>query len=190
MRLLLIAAQGAGKGTQAQRLSKTFGIEHISSGDLLRKALTEGTAIGMAAAEYLERGDLAPDHLIFELIFDRMMAASARGGYILDGFPRNRKQAEQARRVAVEAGVAVNAAIYIHVSHDESIRRLLGRASREGRADDQVAIIEHRLEVFERETLPLVDFYDSLCLLIRIDGERPVEVVAEDIVERLNKPTV
>lgn len=91
--------------------------------------------------------------------------------------------------MAVEAGVAVNAAIYIQVSHDESIRRLLGRASREGRADDKVEIIEHRLEVFDRETLALVDFYDSLGVPVRIDGERPVDTVVEDIVERLSKLT-
>jgi adenylate kinase len=187
MRLLLLAAPGAGKGTQARRLSEIYGIEHISSGELLRRAVAEGTTIGAAAAAYLERGDLVPDNLIFDLILDRVIAASARGGYILDGFPRNRKQAEEARRVAVQAGVGINAAIYIHVTRDESMRRLLGRSSLEGRADDQQAIIEHRIEVFERETLPLIDFYDSLGLLVRINGEQPVDRVTEDIVERLSK---
>jgi adenylate kinase len=187
MRLLLLAAPGGGKGTQARRLSEIYGIEHISSGDLLRQAVAEGTPIGAEAEAYLERGDLVPDNLIFDLILDRVRAASLRGGYILDGFPRNREQAERARRVAVEAGVAINAAIYIHVSRDESIRRLLGRSSLEGRADDHEAIIEHRMQVFERETLPLVDFYDSLGLLIRIDGEQPVDRVTEDIVGQLSR---
>jgi adenylate kinase len=190
MRLLLLAAPGAGKGTQAGRLSEMYGIEHISSGELLRQAIAEGTPAGTEAAAYVGRGDLVPDNLIFNLIFDRMLEANTRGGYILDGFPRNRQQAERARRIALEAGAAVNATIFLAVSHDESVNRLLGRSSREGRADDEEAVIAHRLEVFERETLPLVDFYDSLGLLIRIDGEQPVDQVTRDIVEGLGKLAV
>src|SRR5579859_3917732 len=133
MRLLLLAPPGAGKGTQAGRLSKHFGIEHISTGDLLRTAVAEGSPLGRAAQRYVEAGDLVPDDLIIEMVRDRVVAASRKGGYILDGFPRTLAQAEQARRIAQESGVAVQDAVYLDVSHDESVRRMLGRASQEGR---------------------------------------------------------
>jgi adenylate kinase len=187
MRLLLLAPPGAGKGTQARRLSEIYGIEHISSGELLRQAVAQGTPIGAAAAEYLDRGDLVPDNLIFEVIFDRVLAANERGGYVADGFPRNREQAVRARRIALDAGAAVDATIYLEVSRDELMRRLLGRAGEEERADDNKAVIEHRIDVFERETRPLVDFYDELGLLVRIDGDQPVDRVTEDIVAGLSK---
>jgi adenylate kinase len=187
MRLLLLAAPGAGKGTQARRLSEIYQVEPISSGELLRQAVKEGTPVGTAAAAYLERGDLVPNELIFELILDRVKAAAAQGGYILDGFPRNRGQAERARKVALDAGVEAEAAIYLDVGHEESIRRMLGRSSQEGRADDQEAVVRHRLEVFDRETLPLVDFYRDLGLLIQVDGEQSADRVTDEIVERLSR---
>jgi adenylate kinase len=186
MRLLLLAPPGAGKGTQAERLSKHFGIEHISTGDLLRKAVTEGTPVGETVRGDVERGDLVPDDIIIDLIRDRVIAASARGGYVLDGFPRNLRQAEQARKIAIELGVAIQVAIYLQVSREELIRRLLGRADQEGRSDDKERVILHRLEVFEKETLPLVDFYDNLRLLVRVDGEQTVDRVTEEIIERLS----
>jgi adenylate kinase len=189
MRLLLVAPPGAGKGTQADRLSAHFGIEHISTGDLLRQAVADGTPLGHAVKGYLERGDLVPDTVIFDMILDRVVAASAKGGYLLDGFPRTLEQAEQARRIALDLGVAVQAAIYLEVSHDESIRRLLGRAGQQGRADDNEATILHRLEVFEKETLPLVAFYQTRGLLMRIDGERPVDQVTADILDGLARLT-
>jgi adenylate kinase len=187
MRLLLLAAPGAGKGTQARRLSERYGIEAISSGELLRQAVAADTPIGQAAAAYLERGDLVPNDLMFELILDRVKAAAARGGYILDGFPRNREQAERARKIALDEGVAANAAIYLDVSHDESIRRILGRSSQEGRTDDQEAVIRHRLEVFDTETLPLIDFYRDLGIVIEVDGEQLADRVTEQIVDHLSK---
>jgi adenylate kinase len=185
MRLLLLAPPGAGKGTQAERLSKHFGIEHISTGDLLREEVANGTPLGESVKEHLARGDLVPDDIIFDLIRERVVEASMRGGYLLDGFPRTLKQAEQARQAALELGVAIQAAIYLDVSHDESIRRLLGRAKQEGRVDDNEAVIRHRLDVFERETLPLLDFYGSRGLLVRINGEQPVDDVTAEILERL-----
>jgi adenylate kinase len=185
MRLLLLARPGAGKGTQAERLSKQFGIEHISTGDLLRKSVAEGTPLGEAVKGYLEHGDLVPDDVMIEMIRDRVVAASARGGYLLDGFPRNLRQAEQARTTALELGVAIHAAIYLHVSRDVSIRRILGRSGRKGRSDDNEQVILHRLEVFERETVPLTGFYAERALLVRIDGEQPIDRVTADILEHL-----
>jgi len=187
MRLLLLAPPGAGKGTQAQRLSKHFGIEHISTGELLRQEVAAGTPIGLAVAEYVKRGDLVPDEIIFALVVDRVIEASRRGGYILDGFPRNLRQAEQARKVALELGVQIEAAIYIEVSREVAIARLLGRSSDEGRDDDNMAVILHRLEVFERETMPVVAYYQSLGILVQVNGEQPPDQATADILDRLAK---
>ncbi len=185
MRLLLIAAPGAGKGTQAKRLSAHSGIEHISTGDLLRREVAARTPVGQAVKEYLERGDLVPDDVMMELIRERIIAATAAGGYILDGFPRNLRQAEHARGVALELGVAVQAAIYLQIDRDQAIQRLLNRARREGRSDDDEAVIRHRMDVFERETLPLVAFYDELGILVQVNAEPPPDQVTEEILERL-----
>ena len=185
MRLLLIAAPGAGKGTQAKRLSAHSGIEHISTGDLLRREVAARTPVGQAVKEYLERGDLVPDDVMMELIRERIIAATAAGGYILDGFPRNLRQAEHARGVALELGVAVQAAIYLQIDRDQAIQRLLNRARREGRSDDDEAVIHHRMDVFERETLPLVAFYDELGILVQVNAEPPPDQVTEEILERL-----
>src|ERR1700736_6354819 len=109
MRMLLLAPPGAGKGTQAEKLSEHFEIEHISSGELLRREVAAGTPLGRTAEAYLARGDLVPDDLVTEIVFPRMAEAAARGGYILDGFPRNLPQAKKSRRVALEMGMAVQA---------------------------------------------------------------------------------
>jgi adenylate kinase len=185
MRLLMLAPPGAGKGTQADRLSQRFGIEHISSGDLLRKEVAEATPVGMLAKSYLDQGDLVPDEVVMKMILDRIVDADTRGGYILDGFPRNLRQAERAYEVAKDLGLTLDAAIYLDVSHDESIRRLLDRHGTQGRADDSEATIRHRLEVFETATLPLLQYYLDRGVLIRINGEQPVDAVTEEILEAL-----
>ena len=149
MRLLLLAPPGAGKGTQAQRLSDHFHIEHISTGDCFGKRSPRARRSAGRSRSTSTAATLVPDDLIIEMIPQRVVDASARGGYLLDGFPRNLRQAEHARQTALELGVEIQAAIYLEVSHDEAIRRLLGRARQEGRTDDNEAVIRHRLEVFE-----------------------------------------
>ncbi len=156
MRLLLIGAPGAGKGTQAVRLAEHFGITHISSGDLLRVHISEGSAIGRAAQSYVARGDLVPDDLVIDMLREPVVAASEQGGYLLDGFPRTVDQAEAAYKVARELGVAVQVAAHLDVPRDDLVRRLLAR----GRgADDIPEVIAHRLDVYDEKTLPMLDYY-------------------------------
>jgi adenylate kinase len=185
MRLLMIAPPGAGKGTQAARISKHFGIEHIASGDLLRDEVRAGTELGKQAQVYLDRGDLVPDELVLAMVSARLLEASRKGGFVLDGFPRNLQQAEAAQRLFEESGASLDAVVYIDVDPDESLGRILGRAGQEGRSDDQEDTIRHRLDVFETLTKPLVKYYEDRGLLIRIDGKQPVDKVTEEILKQL-----
>jgi adenylate kinase len=132
MRLLLIGAPGSGKGTQAVRIAETLGITHISSGDLLRQHVTEGTAFGQQVQQYVSRGDLVPDQMVLDMLRKPIVAASEAGGYVLDGFPRTVEQAKVAYDTARALGVAVQIAIHLHVPTEELVRRLLAR----GRGSD------------------------------------------------------
>jgi adenylate kinase len=156
MRLLLIGAPGAGKGTQAVRLAEHFGITHISSGDLLRRHISEGSAIGRAAQLYVARGDLVPDDLVIDMLREPVVAASEQGGYLLDGFPRTVDQAEAAYRVARELRVAVQVAAHLDVPRDDLVQRLLARGRGAG---DTPEVIAHRLDVYGEKTLPMLDYY-------------------------------
>jgi adenylate kinase len=183
MRLLMVAPPGAGKGTQAKRLAEHYGIAHLASGDLLRKEVAAGTEIGRAAAAYLERGDLVPDDLVLKMLTIEVLGASADTGYVLDGFPRTLRQAEAAYQIARQfEDVTLQAVIHLEVGRDELRRRLLGRARAEGRADDDEATINHRLDVYDRETKPLLAFYAERGLVVNINGEQPIEKVFADIV--------
>ena len=185
MRLLLLAPPGAGKGTQAKRLSDYYGIESISSGELLRREVAKGTRCGRAAKDYLDRGDLVPDDLIRDIVVEQVKKADARGGFILDGYPRNLNQAKEASRLADDDRVGIDGAVYLEVSRDELLRRLLHRGETQSRSDDQEATIRHRLEVFDSETRPLLDYFRQRGLLIPVNGEQPVEKVTEDILNAL-----
>jgi adenylate kinase len=182
MRLLLLAYPGAGKGTQATRLAAYYGIEHLSSGALLRDAVAHGTKIGRIAADYLDRGDLVPDELVFDILSTRVLEAARHGGYVLDGFPRTLHQAEEAYSLAQSLeGVTLQAVVYLRVSKDELHARLRERAGREGRSDDTETGIAHRFEVFDAQTQPLLDFYANRGLLVDVNGEQTVEEVFADI---------
>ena len=184
MRMLLIGAPGAGKGTQAELISERFGIAHISSGDLLRRHVQENTTIGRAAKEYLARGDLVPDAIVMDMLRKPVVAASEAGGYVLDGFPRTVEQAKAAYETAHELGVAVEVAIYLDVPTDELTRRLLTR----GRGkDDTPDVIEHRLQVFDARTRPMLDYYAEREELVTVNGARPVPEVSWSITVQLQQ---
>jgi adenylate kinase len=186
VRLLLLAPPGAGKGTQAKRLSQHYGIEHISTGDLLRREVAAGTPLGRQAKQYLDRGDLVPDQLLRDIVVEHVTEADGRGGFLLDGYPRNLAQAEEARRLATERGIGVDAVVALDVSQDEARRRLLGRAGDQDRSDDRGTIIGRRLEVFEHATRPILDFYrDQGVPVITVDGEQPADQVTQEILEKL-----
>jgi adenylate kinase len=188
VRLLLVAYPGAGKGTQAAKLAAHYGIAHLSSGALLRAEVTQGTKIGLIAADYLKRGDLVPDELVIEMLAAPVLEAAGHGGYVLDGFPRTLRQAEEAYGVAQQIeGIELQAVVHLNVSQDELRHRLLVRAEQEGRSDDTDFAIAHRFKVFDAETQPLLGFYAGRGLLVEINGEQPVERVFADITAAIDR---
>ena len=184
MRLLLIGAPGAGKGTQAERLAQRFGIAHISSGDLLRQHVKDQTSLGQTIKSYVSKGDLVPDGVVMDMLRKPVVAAAAAGGYVLDGFPRTVEQAKASFPTARALGVEVQAAVHLDVAREELVRRLLAR--RRG-SDDTEAVIEHRLQVYEENTVPLLEYYAGREWMFTVDGAQPAEVVHSDIVGRLRR---
>jgi adenylate kinase len=186
MRILMIGAPGAGKGTQARRIADHFGLTAIATGELLREEMAAGTVVGRNAKSYVDRGDLVPDEMVIALTVARVVEAISNGGYVLDGYPRTLAQAEAAYRWATARGVTFDLAIYFDIGQDELIARLLERSQHEARTDDTEATIRHRLEVFERDTLPLVEFYQERGVLLRIDAVGHVDAVTERIFAELH----
>ncbi len=186
MRLLLIGPPGAGKGTQAIRLGDHLGVEHISSGELLRKHANEETGIGRTVKPLLDRGDLVPDGIVMDILRKPVEAASRRGGYILDGFPRTVAQAEAAYLVAREIGAWVQVALYLQVPRERLIERAMARGKAAGRTDDTLEVINHRLRVFDDLTLPLLDYYDNREILVTVDGDHSVDEVTATAIARLD----
>lgn len=182
MRLLLIGAPGAGKGTQAERLAARFGIAHISSGDLLRQHVRDQTSLGQTVQSYVDQGDLVPDAVVMDMLRKPVLAATR--GYVLDGFPRTVEQAKASYAVVRALGAEVQAAIHLEVPRAELIRRLLAR----GRgSEDAEAVVEHRLQVYLEKTVPLLEYYAGRELLFAVDGARPADAVHEDIAGRIMK---
>jgi adenylate kinase len=185
MRLLLIGAPGAGKGTQAELLAARFGIAHISSGDLLRQHVRDQTSLGQTVKSYLDRGDLVPDGLVMAMLVEPVLAATS--GYVLDGFPRTVEQAKASYAVVRPLGAEVQAAIHLDVPREELVRRLLAR----GRgSEDAEAVIDHRLQMYQEKTVPLLDYYASREWIFTVDGARPAETVHQDIAGRIQKLAV
>jgi adenylate kinase len=181
MRLLMVAAPGGGKGTQGARLAAKYGIQHVSSGDVLRAEVRAGTPLGREVAAYQRRGDLVPDQIVFDLLTPAVSAAAAHGGYILDGFPRTVPQAMTAADLGRRLDLTLDAAVYLNVPEPVLLQRLLARA----RADDTAEVIRHRLAVFAETTSPLIDYYRDRGILAEVNGDQPPESITADIQARL-----
>lgn len=202
MNIVLLGAPGAGKGTQAKRLVKEFGIPHISTGDILRAAVAQGTHLGKKAKSYMDAGELVPDSLIIDLMKDRLGQEDAATGFILDGFPRTTAQATALDAALAEAGRTIDCALAIEVPFDVIVERLSSRrvcpscgyigtaadticpvcgAEMYQRDDDKPETIKNRLSVYEKSTAPLIDYYQGAGVLVRIDGNRPVDEVYADV---------
>lgn len=181
MRLVLLGPPGAGKGTQAVWLGENYGIPEISTGDILRAAVQNGTALGQEAKSYMDRGALVPDDVIIGIIRERLAEGDTAQGFILDGFPRTVAQAEALNDLLRDSGQSLDHVIAIEVPEEELLARLAGRRQIEGRDDDTEEAIQQRLKVYQEETAPLVDYYQQLSLLRSIHGVGEVE----DIYQRI-----
>jgi adenylate kinase len=208
LNLILFGPPGAGKGTQAARLQEDFRLPYVATGDILRAAVKDGTQLGLKAKGFMDAGELVPDELVIDLIVDRIGADDARDGFILDGFPRTRAQADALGKAFDDLGRRITAVLLFDVPDEELVRRISGRRvsvktgrvyhvesdppKHEGRCDvdgsrlvqrddDKPEVVEKRLEVYHAETEPLVAYYDERGLLRRIDGTRPPTEVHDHV---------
>ena len=202
MNIVLLGAPGAGKGTQAQKLVEEFGFAHISTGDLLRAAIKEGSRLGKKAKGYMDEGKLVPDELVVDLVKERLEADDAQAGFILDGFPRNTAQAVTLDSELAAMGRTLDAALLVSVEPSVIVERLSSRRTCRScgytapagvdtcprcggemyqRDDDKPETIQHRLDVYESQTAPLVEYYKGSSILKEVFGDRPVDEVYADV---------
>ena len=183
--LLLLGAPGAGKGTQAVRLAKRLGVPHVSTGDLLRAAVAEGSPLGRQAKAFMDRGELVPDSVVIGVAVERLARPDAKSGFVLDGFPRTLAQAEALDAELARMGMQLDRCTALEVDEEELIARLLKRAQIEGRSDDNDATIRNRMRVYRTQTEPLIAYYRRRGLLRELDGSGSVDAVERRIQEGL-----
>jgi adenylate kinase len=186
MRAILLGPPGAGKGTQAARLSERYGVPAISTGDIFRANVGGGTELGLQAKEYMNAGALVPDSITNAMVKDRLSQDDVGNGFLLDGYPRNPDQAVELDLMLGDLGVKLDVVLELTADFDEVTQRLLGRALKEGRADDTEDVIRHRLEVYAESTAPLTAFYEGRGLLVQIDGMGEIDDVTERLVAAVN----
>ncbi len=208
--LIFLGPPGSGKGTQAVKLAEKIGVLHLSTGDLLRTAVKEGTELGKQAKQYMERGELVPDELLIGLIESKVTNGDLDNGFILDGFPRTVPQAESLDGMFEKNNMKLDAAILLQVSDEEVVKRLSGRwfcpkcqrtynfpanmPKQEGicdddgeklqrRPDDEEAVVRNRLEVYKKQTQPIEDYYRKKSVLIEVNGEQSPDSVFNDLLK-------
>jgi adenylate kinase len=183
MRLILLGPPGAGKGTQAKVLVETYGIPHLSTGDILRSAIADRTPMGLAAKEVMDRGDLVSDEIVNGIISERLDAEDCKGGFVLDGFPRTIAQAEALDEMLAEKGVSLDAVIEMSADPEVLVERIVNRARESGgaRGDDNEEVLRKRLDVYRESTAPLVEYYRAHGLVKAVDGMQSMEDVTAAI---------
>jgi adenylate kinase len=186
MRLLLIGPPGAGKGTQASKLSEVFGIPAISTGDIFRENVKNQTPLGLEAKSFMDSGAYVPDSLTNKLVRDRLKNPDCANGFLLDGYPRTSDQVDELDDILKETNGSLDAVIQLTADTDEVVRRLAKRAIDQGRSDDTEDVIRNRMAVYEEQTAPLITMYAARGFLIMVDGLGEIEEVTSRIVEALN----
>lgn len=186
MRLVLLGAPGSGKGTQAARLKDYLQVPHISTGDLLRAEVAAGSPLGLQAKEVMARGELVSDDILLGMLKDRFSRDDTRAGFILDGYPRNLSQAAALDELLGSLGQKFDAAVQLTVDNEQIIERLAGRAKAEGRADDNPESVRKRLQVYDAQTAPVIEFYRQQGQLTVVDGVGGLDEVFSRIVEAIS----
>ncbi len=214
MHIILMGPPGAGKGTQAEMMAKEFSVPHVSTGDIFRSAIKEGTEMGKKAKEYMDKGALVPDEIVVGIMKERLQKPDCAEGVLLDGFPRTAEQAEALDEVLQELGMSIDAVVNVEVEDEELVSRLTGRRVCQKcgttyhvkhnppkvrnicdhcggelyqRSDDTVETVKERLSVYNRQTKPIIDFYQRKGLYVSVDGSQKINEVSEEIKEKLKK---
>jgi adenylate kinase len=183
--VVLLGPPRAGKGTQAERLAADLGVPTISTGDIFRSNIAEGTMLGRLAQSYLDAGKLVPDEVTNDMVRERISRADSSPGFVLDGYPRTVAQARALDDMLAELGTHLDRVVELTVDVSEVIKRLLRRAEIEGRSDDTEDVIRHRQDVYVEQTAPLVDLYRRRSLLVQVDGMGEVDEVTERLTSAL-----
>jgi adenylate kinase len=186
MRLVLLGAPGSGKGTQAARLKEHLQVPHISTGDLLRAEVAAGSKLGLAAKEVMARGELVSDEILLGMLEDRFSRPDTRGGFILDGYPRNLAQADALDKLLTRIGQPFDFAVQLDVPTELLVERIAGRAAAEGRADDTPESVRTRLKVYNGQTAPVIDYYRQHGQLTVVDGVGSLDEVFTRIIEAIS----
>ena len=180
-RLLIVGPQGSGKGTQGIRIAESYGIPVVSTGDIFRANIKEGTPLGQQVTAILDKGDLVPDELTSEIVRDRLAQDDAANGFLLDGYPRNTAQVAHLDEFLGARGESLDAVILLDVPREESLERLKLRAAEQGRSDDTDEAIAHRLDIYEHETAPILEVYGPRGIVDRIDGVGSLDEITERV---------
>lgn len=184
-RLLLVGPPGAGKGTQAAILAETYGIPAISTGDIFRSNVVNGTPLGLQVKAIMEAGEYVPDDLTNEIVAARLAETDARAGFLLDGYPRTLDQVNELDRILSKDNSALDAVVLLEAETDEVVARLLKRAIEQGRIDDTEEVIRHRMDVYAEQTSPIIAVYDKRDLVVRVNALGAVDEVTARIVDAL-----
>ncbi|MDC4232129.1 adenylate kinase [Actinomyces sp. B33] len=185
--IILLGPPGAGKGTQASRIAERLGVPAISTGEIFRTNMAEGTEIGKQAKAFMDRGEFVPDSVTNAMVKARLAAPDAAGGFLLDGYPRTVAQAHVLRDMTMDLGAAIDLVLEIQVDEDEVVARMLKRAEELHRADDTEPVMRHRLEVYHRQTEPVATYYADQDLLHVVDGTGTVDEVTDRIFAILDR---
>jgi adenylate kinase len=186
MRVIMMGPPGAGKGTQATFVAEHFGIPAISTGDIFRANVVEGTPLGLEAKRYMDAGEYVPDEITNKMVRNRIDEPDAEPGFLLDGYPRTLAQVEELDGMIEFTGHRLDAAVVLTVDAEEIVQRLLQRAEVEGRADDTEEVIRRRQEVYREQTEPLIEVYRDRGVLVEVDGMGEVDEVTKRIFEALD----
>ncbi len=187
MNIIFIGPPGAGKGTQAKILSNKYKIPHISTGDMLRAHISEGTKLGKEAEKFVKAGNLVPDSVIVGMIQDIIQGDNAKNGFLLDGFPRNLTQKDALDKMLDEIGKPIDNVLVLKVPEMELVNRLLDRAKKENRSDDTEEVIKNRLKVYKESTEPIIHSYEKKDLVRYIDGVGSIEEISQRINNKVKK---
>ncbi|GAB2620283.1 adenylate kinase [Nocardioides ginkgobilobae] len=186
MRMIFMGPPGAGKGTQATVVAGRFGIPAISTGDIFRANVSEGTPLGLEAKRYMDAGEYVPDSVTNEMVRNRIAEPDAEPGFLLDGYPRTLAQVEELDGMLAAADRSLDVVVVLTVDADELVQRLLKRAETSGRSDDTEDVIRHRQDVYTEQTAPLIDVYRDRGLLLEVDGLGEVDEVSARILSALD----